>query len=203
MSKDLIEIPRYNFFIGNEVFLKGKIVGFDVDENKYVENVVRLEYGQTLNVPNSTVYITDDIIDKYKIKVKIPQFVAEWIRKCKTFKSFAVSLSFALQSSVWEANRLSNECIEWLADAENQELFARAWLDGYEVEKEKQYLVKMKELQKSYNYLNYVKDKNMWVFSTKKNMDFSKSHHTRKELEEAGFGWVFDCEGIEIEEVDE
>lgn len=203
MSKDLIEIPRYNFFIGNEVFLKGKIVGFDVDENKYVENVVRLEYGQTLNVPNSTVYITDDIIDKYKIKVKIPQFVAEWIRKCKTFKSFAVSLSFALQSSVWEANRLSNDCIEWLADAENQELFARAWLDGYEVEKEKQYLVKMKELQKSYNYLNYVKDKNMWVFSTKKNMDFSKSHHTRKELEEAGFGWVFDCEGIEIEEVDE
>ena len=203
MSKDLIEIPRYNFFIGNEVFLKGKIVDFDVDENKYVENVVRLEYGQTLNVPNSTVYITDDIIDKYKIKVKIPQFVAEWIRKCKTFKSFAVSLSFALQSSVWEANRLSNDCIEWLADAENQELFARAWLDGYEVEKEKQYLVKMKELQKSYNYLNYVKDKNMWVFSTKKNMDFSKSHHTRKELEEAGFGWVFDCEGIEIEEVDE
>lgn len=27
--------------------------------------------------------------------------------------------------------------------------------------------------------------------------------HTRKELESNGFGWVFDCEGIEIEEVDE
>lgn len=27
--------------------------------------------------------------------------------------------------------------------------------------------------------------------------------HTRKELEEANFGWVFDCEGIEIEEVTE
>ena len=25
---------------------------------------------------------------------------------------------------------------------------------------------------------------------------------TRKELEEAGFGWVFSCEGIEIEEVE-
>lgn len=25
---------------------------------------------------------------------------------------------------------------------------------------------------------------------------------TRKELEEADFGWVFDCEGIEIEEVE-
>lgn len=133
MNKDLIETPRFNFFIGDEVFLKGKIVGFDVDENKCVENVVRLEYGQTLNVPNNDIYITDDIVDKSKIKVTIPQSVADWIRKCKTFKSFAVSLSFALQPNVWEANGLSHECIEWLADAENQEIFARAWLDGYEI----------------------------------------------------------------------
>nr|DAR19379.1 MAG TPA: Protein of unknown function (DUF1642) [Caudoviricetes sp.] len=96
MNKDLIETPRFNFFIGDEVFLKGKIVGFDVDENKCVENVVRLGYGQTLNVPNNDIYITDDIVDKSKIKVTIPQSVADWIRKCKTFKPFAVSLSFAL-----------------------------------------------------------------------------------------------------------
>ncbi|CTN91227.1 phage protein [Streptococcus pneumoniae] len=69
--------------------------------------------------------------------VKVPQFVADWIRKCKMFKHFAVSLSFALQPIVWEENGLSHECIEWLMDANNQELFARAWLDGYEVEKEK------------------------------------------------------------------
>ena len=90
MNKDLIETPRFNFFIGDEVFLKGKIVGFDVDENKCVENVVRLGYGQTLNVPNNDIYITDDIVDKSKIKVTIPQSVADWIRKCKTFKPFWV-----------------------------------------------------------------------------------------------------------------
>lgn len=33
-------------------------------------------------------------------KVQIPKFVADWIRKCKTFKHFAVSLSFALQPIV-------------------------------------------------------------------------------------------------------
>lgn len=137
MNKDLIETPRFYFFIGDEVFLKGKIVGFDVDENKCVENVVRLEYGQTLNVPNNDIYITDDIVDKSKIKVTIPQSVADWIRKCKTFKSFAVSLSFALQPSVWEANGLSDESIEWLANAENQEIFARAWLDGYDIQETK------------------------------------------------------------------
>lgn len=137
MNKDLIETPRFNFFIGDEVFLKGKIVGFDVDENKCVENVVRLGYGQTLNVPNNDIYITDDIVDKSKIKVTIPQSVADWIRKCKTFKSFAVSLSFALQPSVWEANGLSDESIEWLANAENQEIFARAWLDDYDIQETK------------------------------------------------------------------
>lgn len=137
MNKDLIETPRFNFFIGDEVFLKGKIVGFDVDENKCVENVVRLGYGQTLNVPNNDIYITDDIVDKSKIKVTIPQSVADWIRKCKTFKSFAVSLSFALQLSVWEANGLSDESIEWLANAENQEIFARAWLDDYDIQETK------------------------------------------------------------------
>ena len=67
-------------------------------------------------------------------KVIVPQMVAEWIKKCKTFKSFAVGLSFALQPSVWEVNGLSHECIEWLVDAENQETFARAWLDGYEIQ---------------------------------------------------------------------
>ncbi|HEW7454424.1 TPA: DUF1642 domain-containing protein [Streptococcus pneumoniae] len=202
MDKDLIETPRFNFFIGDEVFLKGKIVGFDVDENKCVENVVRLEYGQTLNVPNSTVYITDDIIDKYKIKVKIPQFVADWLEQSDWREE-----TLGEQSVFDVLDNLKNdskngyyENVKRWIDG-NGDLFARAWLYGYEVEKEKQYLVKMKELQKSYNYLNYVKDKNMWVFSTKKNMDFSKSHHTCKELEEAGFGWVFDCEGIEIEEV--
>lgn len=127
-------------------------------------------------------------------KVKIPQFVANWVEKCKTFKNFAVSLSFALQPSVWEANGLSGECIEWLTDAENQETFARAWLDGYEVEEEKRYLVKI-IATKHY----FAKDGNRKIY-------FSlayKSCFTKKELEEAGFGWIFSCEGVEVEEVED
>lgn len=201
MNEDLIKTPRYKFFIGDEVFLKGKIVGFDVDENKFVENIVKLEYGQTLNVPNSNIYITDNITDKSKIKVTISQSVADWIRKCKTFKSFAVSLSFALQPSVWEANGLSDESIEWLANAENQEIFARAWLDGYEVGKEKRYYIRLKGVDENYNFLNFIKHLNAWVLAEIKTDKKFRTTHTRKELEAAGFGWVFDCPGIEIEEV--
>ena len=134
-------------------------------------------------------------------KVKLPQCVADWIRKCKTFKPFAVSLSFALQPSVWEANRLSNECINWLLDANNQDLFARAWLDGYEVKEEKRYLVKVKGMSEENTYLTFSFG-HTWMLSNFEECEEFRLHHTRKQLEEADFGWVFDCPGIEIEEVE-
>lgn len=136
-------------------------------------------------------------------KVKIPQCVADWIEKCKTFKHFVVSLSFALQPIVWEENNLSDKCIDWLMDANNQNTFARAWLDGYEIEEEKRYLVKMKGIDTNFNFLNRHRNENYWIFSSKDKNTLYQTHHTRKELEEADFGWVFDCPGIEIEEVKE
>ncbi|MEE5608730.1 DUF1642 domain-containing protein [Streptococcus pneumoniae] len=133
--------------------------------------------------------------------VKVPQFVADWIRKCKMFKHFAVSLSFALQPIVWEENGLSHECIEWLMDANNQELFALAWLNGYEVEKEKRYFVKIKGNIKE-NMLVYGEFLKRYFFTKGFSLDDVIYSHTRKELEDANFGWVFDCEGIDIEEVE-
>ncbi len=133
-------------------------------------------------------------------KPVVPQFVAEWIEKCKTFKDFAVSLSFALQPSVWEANRLSDECIEWLTDAENQDIFARAWLDGYEVEKEKLYTAKLKlVIPNEKGYLNKNSKNNdffiddLRVFSGEYQTSFTQS-----ELEELN---VWDNPVFEVEEV--
>ena len=130
-------------------------------------------------------------------KVKIPQCVADWIEKCKTFKHFVVSLSFALQPIVWEENNLSGKCIGWLMDANNQNTFARAWLDGYEVEEEKRYEVILCNGQSLKTVYRQGGD----------HLDFEMVYgdlesFTRKRLEEAGFGWVFDCPGIEIEEVE-
>lgn len=124
--------------------------------------------------------------------VKVPQCVADWIEKCKTFKHFVVSLSFALQPIVWEENNLSDKCIDWLMDANNQNTFARAWLDGYEVEEDKRCRVKIKGTSQ---YLR--KDENSIFFSS-----FFISDFTRNNIEDLGFGWVFDCPGIEIEEVE-
>ena len=120
--------------------------------------------------------------------VKVPQFVADWIEYCKVKK---ITLAHALYRSEEAENK---NVFSWIVkDSGNQETFARAWLDGYEVEKEKRYLVKIKATK---HYL--VKDGNGKIFFS---LAF-KGYFTKKELEEAGFGWVFDCPGIEIEEVE-
>nr|DAS00973.1 MAG TPA: Protein of unknown function (DUF1642) [Caudoviricetes sp.] len=78
----------------------------------------------------------------------------------------------------------------------NRKRLIKAILDGYEVNKEKRYLVKLKAVDQ---YLVSVKDENFLGFLQSR----LRSKFTRKELEEAGFGWVFDCPGIEIKEVTE
>ena len=131
----------------------------------------------------------DRIIDTIKQldepeKVKVPQIVADWIKECK--EKGDLSLGGAIQLPC-------PEMYEWLMDWKKQELFARAWLDGYEVEKEKRYLVKIRATK---HYI--AKDGTGKIF-------FSlayKESFTKKELEEANFGWVFDCPGIEIEELE-
>nr|DAP21313.1 MAG TPA: Protein of unknown function (DUF1642) [Caudoviricetes sp.] len=136
-------------------------------------------------------------------KITIPQVAADWIEKCKVIKKFKASLAYALNSEVWSENNLSDECIDWLYNANNQEIFARAWLDGYEVEKEKRYLVKIIGITDYNSYLNYHKKENKWTIESSMDTDTIRTKHTRKELEKSGFGWVFDCPGIEIEEVKE
>lgn len=136
-------------------------------------------------------------------EVPVPQFVADWIEKCKVIKKFKASLAYALNSEVWSENNLSDKCIDWLYNANNQEIFARAWLDGYEVEKEKRYLVKIVGMDNINGYLSYNKKLKKWFFGIASESRPYRLKHTRKELEEAGFGWVLDCPGVEVEEVTE
>lgn len=134
-------------------------------------------------------------------KVTVPQFVADWIEVCK--EHLTTSLYTAMNPNFMKENNQSFDLILWIKKTSNQETFARAWLDGYEVEKEKRYLVKMEDIKTNFNFLNRNIVENCWIFSSKDEGITYQVYHTRKELEEAGFGWVFDCPGIEIEEVTE
>lgn len=129
-------------------------------------------------------------------KVKVPQFVADVIESAREQN---VDLEDAFEY-VWEV--VAGELREWFRKLENRNIFARAWLDGYEVEEEKRYYIRLKNVDENYNYLNYIKHLNAWCLAEIKTDKKFRTTHTRKQLEEAGFGWVFDCEGIEVEEVE-
>lgn len=137
-------------------------------------------------------------------KVTIPQFVADWLnendlREETLGKQSVFDVFDSLKND--SKNGYYENVKRWIY--ENGDLFARAWLDGYEVEKEKRYRVKMKGMDKDFVVLKLDKIKDSWYLGSDTEYNYTKAKHTRKELEEAGFGWVFDCEGIEIEEVTE
>lgn len=130
-------------------------------------------------------------------KLVVPQFVADLIKEAKM--------------SEWDLGYLfdhidelqgDSEISKWFYKLGNVEVLARAWLDGYEVEKEKRYKVKMKGISEDSDYLNYDSFDGEWYFASDIDGCNVRTHHTRKELEEAGFGWVFDCPGVEVREVE-
>lgn len=128
-------------------------------------------------------------------KVTIPQFVADWIEVCK--EHLTSSLYLAMTPSFLKSNNQGIELTLWIK--KNEETFARAWLDGYEVEKEKRYRIKLKNNSKEIDYLVNTERNGLRFYST---IYTQSREHTRKELEDAGFGWVFDCPGVEVEEVE-
>ena len=124
-------------------------------------------------------------------KPVIPQFVADWIEECKAKEK---RLLTALLYTPEKVN-------SWVDNSENQELFARSWLDGYKIEEEKKYTVSLKGLGKNAEYLNSMNGR-YWLFnSLEENADY-RTKHTRKELEDSGFGEVFNSPLFEVEEVE-
>lgn len=84
---------------------------------------------------------SDDILDIIKKldepqKVKVPKVVAEYVEWCH-FEEI----------TLWEVSKsirgMPEEVWKWLDSSINQDIFARAMLDGYEVEEEPKWVVKV------------------------------------------------------------
>lgn len=131
-------------------------------------------------------------------KVKVPQFVAEWYEENKT------NLEYNIWEYIynWDKQNVS-QIKTWFDYSSNKPLQTLINMKqfGYEVEKEPKYTVKIKSTKCSTTSLVFSESTGAWFFSvtTYQGVRFK---HTRKELEEAGFGWIFSCEGIEVKEVE-
>lgn len=131
-------------------------------------------------------------------KVKIPKFVAERIE-------YAQASDWDLEDVFLNiANELdTSEISEWFYTQGNMDVIARAWLDGYEIEPEKRYTVKMKGMNLECEYLYFGECSQTWKFKEENAFGEFRTCHTEKELRKDGFGWVFNCPGIEVKEVKE
>ena len=129
-------------------------------------------------------------------KPVVPQFVADWYEE----------YNFDLEFNIWDWMKYNLEpkkrenviFSRWLGKTANNpvETLVKMKLYGYTVEKEPKYTVKIKSVNQ---YLVRNTDEDFLGFLQSR----LKSKFTRKELEDAGLGWVFDCPGVEIEEVEE
>ena len=118
-------------------------------------------------------------------KPVVPQFVADFISEQK---KQGHTLSYSIDAS------MSDRVAEWYWG--NSELFARAWLDGYEIEKERRYTVVMKGTKQPLFYNNLHE---RLFFS----LGELATRFTRKQIEDAGLGEVFNSPLFEVEEVEE
>ncbi len=124
-------------------------------------------------------------------KPVVPQFVADWYEKKKH------DLNHYIWDYIYNWNHQEeSEFKRWMnCSITTFQTLVNMHQFGYEVEKEKRYTVVMKETKQPLYYNSG--DKKLFF-----SMGGLATNFTRKQLEDADFGWVFDCPGIEIEEVE-
>ena len=142
-------------------------------------------------VARISVSYAEDLYDSVFPNPVLPWYIADYLEKVKSEGDLTVV------GAVNEApdGRVS----DWLS-LERVNTFAQAWVNGYTVEGEPRYTVRVKGVSKDTRSLKR-SDKGIWYFGNN-DIQHGILPHTRKELENANFGWVFDCPGVEVKEVE-
>lgn len=136
-------------------------------------------------------------------KVTVPQFVADWYEENKVDFEGNLFRCIDCIPGLYDEEEL-NDFEEWVIDSRTKpfQTLVNMHQFGYTVEEEKRYYVRLKGVDENYNYLNCIKHLNAWCLTEIKKDRKFRTEHTKEQLEESGLGWVFDCPGIEIEEVE-
>ena len=220
-----------------KVLVYGSFDGFAYSTDDSIAISVVLDNGEKVEIPEEFIVSADQMINKYKIKLKdvieriekfdigtkavwineilnklgseygfhkycagykqgkfdgamkrervtVPQFVADYIDFKKTYDFQVYGAMRVIE------DHYDKRVQEWFYKG-NIETFARAWLNGYTVEKEPKYTVKFKATKQ------YLSNDEIGL-----HFDPSfRSNFTKSDLEKLGLGWVFDCEGMEVEKV--
>ena len=136
----------------------------------------------------------EDLYDSFFEKPVVPQCVADWYEEHEDDCDYELWDYF----SNWD-DQEDDDFKNWVKkETEPIITIVNMHQFGYEVEKEKRYTVKLKNKVGNEDYLVNTETNGFRFYN---GIYMNRRFHTRKELEEADFGWVFDCEGVEVEEV--
>lgn len=180
-----------------------RIKGFDSDTQTVWIDVILKElgsnYGSAKYKDGYEQGKLEGLIEREK--VTIPQFVADWYEEHKDDFEIALFRCIDHIPSVYDEGDL-NEFEEWIIDGETKpfQTLVNMHQLGYDIEKEKRYFVRLKHAGISNSLLKRT-PRGEWWFGI--NFDDESQAHTRKELENAGFGEVFNSPLFEVEEVEE
>lgn len=145
----------------------------------------------------------EDLYDSFFPKPLVPQCVADWYEGHKDEFEINLYREVCRSEENYNCGGLT-DFQEWLISGKTSPLSVLVNMHqfGYEVEKEARYTVRFKGLWSENAYLSANLFRTYW--DVRENKDGSENTaHTRKELEKAGFEWVFDCPGVEVKEVDD
>ena len=156
-----------------------------MDRQEQVQNLAK--------VARISVAYAEDLYDSFFPKPVIPWYIADYLEKVKSEGDLTV---------VGAVNEAPEGRVgDWLI-LEKVNIFAKAWVNGYKVEGEPRYTVRIKGIKVDKGYLNYDRFSNTWSFEDDDtSLDRFRATHTRKELEECGFCEVFDNPMFEVKEV--
>lgn len=144
-------------------------------------------------VTRISVAYAEDLYDSFFEKPVVPQYVADWYEENKD--GFDYNLWDYLTS--WDRQK-GSDFKEWINNNNTFQTLVNMHQFGYEVE-EKRYRVRLKAHKEKPDYLVMTNANGLRFYT---DLYTENREHTRKELESNGYGWVFNCEGIEIEEVE-
>lgn len=156
-----------------------------------------------------SVSYAEDLYDSFFPKPVVPQYVADWYEEIKG--EFYLNLHY-LAWDIFESldenacvpeKALDDDFTRWYRKNKNAiQIIVNMHQFGYEVEKEPRYTVRVKGISENNRYLNQGYGEKFLFADSGETEDY-RTKFTRKELEDADFGWMFDCPGVEVKEVED
>ena len=172
-----------------------------MNKKELIEKIKNLPFSYIWGEPYLNKEVVFDLVKQLDEpqKVTVPQFVANWYEKHK------YNFEFNMWDYVYRFDTQEDTSFkEWLNDlkTESFKTLVNMHQFGYTVEKEKRYRISMPKARNYKNHAQFLCEKDGKMFWCAEWHRF-RTKFTRKEIEDVGFGEVFNSPLFEVEEVTE